>query len=498
MGKITKRITTVVLLLLVVSATFVIKVPSFNDPFSIDEGVYSYLAQNLSRGGILYADAFDLKPPALPYLYLFVQKVFGSSESSLRKFTACYTLLSTLAIFVLALFLYGRRVALLSAFFFGLFSGGVVLEGNTATGEVFMIFPMILSVLTFLSSLRRDSKGLLFLTGVLIGIAFLFKIVVIFNTLLFFVFLFIVYFNKKSSKKLISDYFSLTGGFLLALLPVFLFFWKKGALADFIFGTFMAGFVYIGTSYVKSYLFIMISKTITVFREGFLLWISSSVAIVYMLLNDRKKENIFLILWLIFSSFGVAISGRFYQHYYIQLMPALSILGGYAVTKIIDACFDKKCKFDIRNYFIVFALVGSLCMFFIINYPYYQNYFSYINGSISKDEFQSFFKYRHFPLNYKIASYLKDNSSKGDYVYIWGTDPVIYFLSERNSPTRYMIDYYGINIRGASDEIIRTISQKRPIFIVTISEPIAKLKEFLNLNYSIDTKIGSAIIYRKR
>ena len=493
MNKAAKRIASAILLLSVIIMAFLIRVPSFSEPFNRDEGVYEYMAKTSGSGYKLYSEGFEFKPPGIFYVYAFIQKTFGNSERGLRLFTAIYAIFSTLAIFALASFLYGSRTGLFSAFLFGIFSGGIVLEGNNANSEVFMILPLILGTYAFLIFLRNKSKPLLFLSGALVGIAFLFKIVAIFNLLLFSTFLFLYKINRKKMYSLI-----ILSGFVLVQLPVFLYFFIKGTLGDFVFATFIFGFTYLGMSYDWNYFLRLISKTVTVFREAFLVWVTSITSAVYIIFSERTKENVFLLLWFIFSFFGVMTSGRFYQHYYIQLMPCLSILAGYAVTKLTFLYLNKGERPDIRNYFIVFMLIGSIFLFFIVNYPYYQNYCSYINGSISRDEYQSYFKYRNFPLNYKIATYLKANTTLDDYVYVWGSEPIIYFISERRSPTRYLVELFANKIPGAQDEIICQINQKMPLYIATVAQPFNKLETILVNDYYIVKVIEGATVYKRK
>lgn len=493
MNKTKKRVITAFLLLLIVLGAFLVRIPSFSEPFNLDEGVYAYMAKTSGNGYKLYSEGFEFKPPGIFYIYAFVQKIFGDSERGLRLFAAIYAIFSTLAIFALASFLYGTKAGLFSAFLFGIFSGGFVLEGNTANSEVFMILPLILGTHAFLCSLKNKNRILLFLSGALAGIAFLFKIVAIFNLALFLVFLFI--YKVKNKKK---DFLIILSGFAAVLAPVFLYFFINGTLQELCFATFVFGLTYINMSYDWGYLFRLISRTITVFREAFLVWMLSITSAVYIILNERTKENIFLVLWFIFSFFGVMMSGRFYQHYYIQIMPALSILAGFVVSKLINKCSNNPDKADIRDYFIVFILIGAVLLFPIVNYTYYQNYFSYIRRSITKDEYQSFFKYRNSPLNYKIASYLKDNTVSSDYVYVWGSDPIIYFLSERKSPTKYLVELFAVKIPGAQQEIVYGINQKKPVFIVIMRPPFDRLEEVLNKDYYFDRKIGEISVYRRK
>jgi len=75
----------------------------------------------------------------------------------------------------------------------------------------------------------------------------------------------------------------------------------------------------------------------------------------------------------------------------------------------------------------------------------------------------------HLGGEFQAVRYLKDHSDASDQVYVWGTAPLIYFLSGRECPSRFVS-----NLALVSDwapptwraELVQTLKSKRPRFII--------------------------------
>jgi len=75
----------------------------------------------------------------------------------------------------------------------------------------------------------------------------------------------------------------------------------------------------------------------------------------------------------------------------------------------------------------------------------------------------------HLDGEFQVVRYLKDHSAPNDQVYVWGTAPLIYFLSRRQCPSRFVS-----NLGLVSDwtpaawrkQLVRTLWNKRPRYII--------------------------------
>jgi len=231
---------------------FILRLPSLFEPLWYgDEGIYQVVGNSINHGKLLYSQIFDNKPPFLYWLYAILQ----SDQFTIRLMSAMFGILSVIMFFFLSKKLFNNaksNIPLLTTFIFAILFGLPTLEGNIANAENFMLLPIIASAILILDSqktnLNRFSINPLslilnhyFLAGLLLGVAFLFKIVAIFDLLAFLIFCFIANFNVlKQQAKL----FLIAVGFFLPILAVGLFFFLNNTFTDFINAVFLANISY--------------------------------------------------------------------------------------------------------------------------------------------------------------------------------------------------------------------------------------------------------------
>ena len=379
---------------------FILRLPSLFEPLWYgDEGIYQVVGNSINHGKLLYSQIFDNKPPFLYWLYAILQ----SDQFTIRLMSAM--ILSVIMFFVLSKKLFNNaksNIPLLTTFIFAILFGLPTLEGNIANAENFMLLPIIASAILILDSqktnLNRFSINPLslilnhyFLAGLLLGVAFLFKIVAIFDLAAFLVFCFIVNFNSlKKEIKL----FSIIMGFLIPISFVSILFISNGTFMDFIKATFIANISYVSYgNKIGSLPFLLFIKLALL--GGFL----------FFVLMKRKKINqttLFVSVWFAFSLFNSYFSQRPYTHYLLVLIPSLSLATGAFL-------FDKKYQKIIVVFFII-ALLTIIKTFGMPNFNksinYYQNFISYVLGKKTMVSYQAFFD-RNTPFDYEIARFIK-------------------------------------------------------------------------------------------
>ena len=185
---------------------FILRFPSLFEPYWYgDEGVYQTLGLAMNNGSLLYQDIWDNKPPLLYMIYSF----FGSDQFAVRLTSLIFGILSIFVFFKLANKIFGNiKIALFSTAFFALFFGSPLLEGNIANAENFMVLPILTSALILLNiketteTKKTQNRNILFifLSGIILGLALLFKIVALFDFAAFLVFA-ALFIDEKFSKE---------------------------------------------------------------------------------------------------------------------------------------------------------------------------------------------------------------------------------------------------------------------------------------------------------
>lgn len=480
---------------------FILRFPSLFEPaWYGDEGVYQALGSAMTNGRLLYQDIWDNKPPFLYVLYA----IFGSDQFWIRFVSILFGFLSVVVFFHLSKKIFKTsKSVIISTCFFALLFGLPIIEGNIANAENFMILPILLSALLLVSlavkkelidkKSQRKNLLIVFLSGFLLGVAFLFKIVALFDFLAFLFFLFfldqniLIHLRKKNYQAYeVKKLFFYVLGFLSLPALTAIFFLLKGAFIPFVDATFFSNIGYVG--YGNKFFIgnnIIIPQGLLIFKSLLLLSLS------YIIFMKRKVLGIggtFALLWFSFSLFNAFFSQRPYTHYLLVLLPSFAILVGVVWE-------SKKFKnFYLASLLISLLLIVTNFSFYLKIIPYYGNFLSFITGNKTVSQYQRFFD-RITPLDYELASFVRFNTRTSDYIYTWGNNAQLYKLSNKLPPGKYTVAYHVTSTKNGLKETARDLDLKKPKYIIIM--PYMKYFPFQLTGYRERVIIEQAQVYER-
>ena len=462
-------------------AFFILRLPSLYEPYWYgDEGIYQAVGMLLRNGESLYSGAWENKPPLLLGLYA----LFNSDQFILRGLSLIFGLVSLWFIFLTSktLFTTSKYAPAAATAAFAFIFGTRLIEGNIANAENFMILPIMVSAYLIVSAdlwkkLWRIKTYAA--AGLILSLAFLIKIVAIFDFFAFCAFLLIVK-GDSLKEKIRNKLFPFFIGFIL--LPI--------ATASY----------FLFTNNFKGFLDALLLQNVTyvgfgnqfIIPQGFLylkaILLAAFVGAVFILRNKLEKKVIFVILWFAFSLFNAFFSQRPYTHYLITLLPSFALLIGLVIE-------EKRFKLP---------LLGLLIAgFMIINYSFnlkfeltrhYTNLISFFTHRTSVLEYQAFFD-KNTPRDYELARYIKINTAQNDSVFIWGNNAQVYKLTNKTPITRYTVAYHITNFPGGISEMEAAIIKKKPKLIVVM--PNTTPFPLALYDYNERMVIEDAIIYER-
>ncbi len=452
---------------------FVLRLPSLFEPLWYgDEGIYQVIGNSLNNGKLLYAEIFDNKPPLLYWLYA----IFNSDQFTIRLASLIFGVLSVGVFFLLSRRLLKNKennnAPYLATLVFTILFALPVLEGNIANAENFMLLPILVAAL-LISNLK------LFAAGILVGMAFLFKIVAVFDFAAFAAFCFILNINSFKREIRLS---SIIAGFFLPLFLVSLFFISNGTFADFVKATFISNISYVGYgNRIGSFPILLFIKLVLL-----------GIFTLYVFTKRKKinKNSLFILIWFAFSLFNAFFSQRAYTHYLLVLIPSLSLIAGLIF-------FYKKYQKTIVIFFII-ALLTITKTFGIPNFnksiAYYRNFISYIENKKTMVQYQAFFD-RNTPFDYEIARFIKPKLSMHNTVFVWGNNAQLYRLIGVIAPTKYIVAYHMTSYKDGLTTTKSAIEKIKPKFIIIManSRPIP----FPLISYSKKININNSTIYER-
>jgi 4-amino-4-deoxy-L-arabinose transferase-like glycosyltransferase len=448
--------------LALVLLTVVTRLPSLLHPWSIDdEAVYSIVGNEIVDGGRPYVDAVERKPPLLFWLYAGIFEATGKfNPAGLHVVALGWTLATMAGLYVIGRQLFDRGTGLVAALLYSVYQPWGTFKNLAFNGEMIMNLPLVWAcAIVFARSSPRLRPELL-VAGALLGAAFLLKQPAAIAAVPLGIYLLLP--TYRTSRRLtptasLIHAFLLTAGFFGVLGVVIAVLQKQGILRDAFFWTITAHanpHVFWGKGALSILAFLaccfpLVVGAILSLRDKGGLW------------SENSAERTALLILLAASAIGTAAGGRFYPHYYIQLIPPLALLAAPYYARIWSGR-DQPRHWLLRPATSYALLAVTVVAFFIASYV----------GLASRRQAT------------EAGRYLFENSAPGDRIFIWGHSTPIYLESRLRPACRYILTYPltgrvfggrlpGVDTRkwivpGAWNYLEEDFSKHPPVFIVDL------------------------------
>ena len=135
--------------------------------------------------------------------------------------------------------------------------------------------------------------------------------------------------------------------------------------------------------------------------------------------------------WLVASALAVASPGRFYGHYFIQLLPALALVIGMAASELRGVL-----RVRFAGPACAGAMIGLTFITLRATVPFYAPATPAARASF-RDPGPGGVRQAGARA---IGLYLRAHTNAGDRVFVWGRESEIYFYSGRTPATRFLFD----------------------------------------------------------
>ncbi len=463
-----------VLLILVILPTVFIRARLLDVPLERDEGEYAYAGQLILDGVMPYARVYNMKMPGIYFAYAAIEAVFGQTCRGIRIGAIVINVATILMLFFFARDIFGTVAGVASASVFGFLSLGISVQGIMANAEHFVILPAVAGIYCLVAATRKQNLFLFFASGLLLGTAFLMKQ----HGMAFIgfagLYLCIVELRRKPFKK--SRFAGRLGVFALGIVLPFavicVVLWRSGVFDRFWFWTFQYASEYVSSVPLSAGMEILGSQFKRIVSSAPALWILAGIGAAGTLLNPTlRKRGWFVWGFVLFSFLAVCPGFYFRPHYFILLLPAVSLLAGCGFGGLTSLCNRTKSVFV---KFFVPAGVAVLVLSFSI-YPQRQVLFQLSPVAVSRMMYGA----NPFPESLEIARFIKDNSSENDTVAVIGSEPQIYFYADRRSATGYIYTYALMEphkfAAQMQEEMIAEIEAANPKFLVFMNIPTSWL-----------------------
>lgn len=479
--------------MILIILVLILRLPSFVMPhYYGDEEIYFVMGRAWRSGVPLYQAMFDHKPPLI-----YILAGIAPTMLAFRSMLAGLMILHTVLFYKLAKLIWGKTkpyLSYLSSLLFVLVTTLPTFEGLTVNAELLMMIPVTGAVL-LLWTARADTGVRPYrylLAGLLGGIGWLFKIPVAADMVAIGLYFFV--FKKKTLMEGVRaicswGFVAYTIAFVAPLLLTFVYYYLKGTGPDYLATVLTVNLGYVSSWSTSAY-------TFNPFKSG--LVVRGTVLAIYTLglYIARKKLDtrfVLLALWLGFSLFGALLSGRPYPHYLQELAAPLTLLVPFV--------------FVIENV-LGWVVIGTIVVVGILvqrdikfwgypTLPVYQTYFEYATGKITWPEYLG--RFDNGARNYQVAKYLNERTIESDIIYVWGSDPTIYNLTNKlPSGGKYIVSFHVRDLKKY-DYTMENLNKTQPKYIVILpnSGEFDGLFSLIDHGYILAKEIENTQIYMR-
>lgn len=410
-----------------------------HDLWVLDEGSTFTMAQQVLEGDVLYRDAADNRSPLMPYLKAAIFAVFGDwNSTAVHRVIAVLLGLVAYLLGWIATKLDRKATGIATAAIFVLLQILYVHAGDTmsANTEWFVVIFSTAAFALFVRWINQPSFKHGLLIGVLFSLSVLCKQPGLLDGIVAFVLLALLAWFEAAPRKELAR---MAGGTILGIaVPFFL------VIAYFIFHDAYEDYVYYAFTFnTEIYLpEVPFWESMMCVRMPFVMaWENvSTIGLLGILgawgllrrvgqhaLEGHPQRSFPLLAWLIlgWTAAGLittSLSGREFAHYSQQVIPGLSLAGGWVLVRIFAWAPARYPKLG-RALAIIFGLV-------ILGQAIGR--FSEVKSELDVAAADYF----------DIPDRIRAHSATDERIFVWGYFPEIYFQSKRLPATRYIYANY--------------------------------------------------------
>ena len=438
-----------------------------NLPLERDEGEFAYMGRLLLEGVPPYKLAFNMKMPGIYLAYAAGMALFGQTVAGIHATLMVVNLATIVLVFLLGRRLLGGCAGIVAAAVFAVMSCSPSHLGFAGHATNFVTLAAVGGLLVGLRALESRRSLEFLAAGLLMGISFLMKQPGAFLAL--FLGIYILWSELRARpaevRMPVAGVSLYALGALLPFALTCLWLWNAGVFDRFWFWTF---------SYASQYASqLPIGKAYEAFtRSGAAgiganswTWGVSAVGLAALAWDARvRRHGVFLVGLLLFSAAAVCPGFYFREHYFVPVFPALGLLAGAGVVSCAGL-LERSCG---RTWS---ALIPAIPLLLALSHSVDANS-EYLFRATPEEACRITYGVNPFPESIRVAEYIEKHSKPGDKVFVFGSEPQIYFLSDRRSATGHIYMYGLVEnhayARRMQAEMIREVEANNPRYVVFV------------------------------
>lgn len=483
--------------------------PVVTYPLGRDQGIYATVGAAILRGGAPYSDIWELKPPAIHYIYALGITLFGQQ---VRALDLVIVPLTALGLYMLGKRLNGSGTAFLAALIFPVFYLSEHFA-NLTQSDSFVTLPMTWAVVCALRAANsplnsRSALVYTFMAGMLCAGSLWFK-----HYYIFFVIGLALHHMLARRRLPLKEAFVFAAGGILVGGGGVAYLLARGILDDML-ATAGGAARYTASGTDLPFLQTMLHYFSFRWQYWGVMLVLAAAWLPLRLyapkLNDTGWRIVF---WWLLGGLGfLFIQGKGFDTHWIPMLPPLSLLAAGSLAQMLAG---------LKLVRIGYA-AAALGFVAVLIFNTWGISWGYITGRESQQDY-----YARFQANdvkpaetLQVVNFLRERVLPGDTLYIWGLRPEVFFLSELRPATRFVAhvaligDWYP---QAWKQENVDVLWAALPPYVLvmqsdnmpwvmgginadshTLLVAYTELNNWLAYNYERETQIGDFLIWRRK
>lgn len=479
-------------------------------PWARDEGIFAWLGHVVAGGGIPYRDAWDTKGPAVFWVAALADRVAGGDLRGLRILDLAIALLAAAGLAALARTIGSPRSAGYAALLYLLWLAGLT-SWPTPQPDAWVAAALILGFLPLVSDRPPTAMGWA-ASGLAVGFATLVKP------------LYVLYALVPIARPLAGPRgerggrgVAIAAGAAAAVGAGALgWFAAHGAVRElwdaqvtFNLGTYAGGS---GRNLLGR-----IDATIAFFLRPAVAVLLPAAALGVWGLRGLRQQAAVIGSWAAVALLCVPIQGWFFGYHWIPLYPVLALLGARGIDQL---CERRHAPDRILAVVMLALIVGIPARAALDHVLLWRRAAA---GRVAPESYAAQFRQygdsTFAEATTQAAAYVRTRTEPDDRILVWGTQPLVYRLSDRAAASRF-----GFNlplVAGRASPLrqryralfIDDLRRARPAYLLVVEDDFTDLvprssdayvaefpalADLLATRYRADTTIGRYRIYRRR
>lgn len=507
------------LLVVVIVLVMLAALPVLTYPPGRDQGEFATIASGILAGKTPYTELWNPKPPAVFYVYALFIGLFGPTAAALRFID----FLLVPAIMALLFWLGGRiatwRVGYFAALLFGVF---YFTEGfwTLTQNDGIVLLPMTLALVAVYRAADTQGRTAVLWAvgaGALAAYAVWFKYpFALFGVALALGYLLLI---APDWSRLIGSGLGFAGGGLIVGLGGVAALAGMGAL-DALLESAQVTSRYTALTFNPADFSELLGRALeTRWEHWGLLFVLVALWFGLGRVGEpRQRAWLPVLFWLLAGLLIMLVQAKAYDYHWLPMLPPLVLLAADTLDRVLDYASRRGLA---RRSGIPAALLVTLIGMVIMVTTIWSPAWYYVTGREDQMTYYGRFQGGEYLADESLAvvTYLRERTTPGDALYIWGFRPEVYFLSQLNPPTRFIFqfplvgEWYPEAWRQENVDLLWAALPPYALVLQadylpwvtgrdadsnTLLQEYTELNNWLMFNYEPEIQIGNFFIWRRK